>query len=114
MHGSHLGTVLDLHLAAATLGHRKFWFIALYAAEEIAADIHRDLVFLILEAVGACHAAAVGFDLFDLDAGHCAQQLQPWSADTLRLHVAWCMIGEAVADGAKVGSQFSGVLQSHE
>src|SRR5205085_9843763 len=85
VHGLDAGGLLDVPAAGLRVAHRQVGAGITDLREEARADVHRDLVFLALEAVGAGHATARGVVLDHPQLGDQRHEVQRRLADAVAL-----------------------------
>lgn len=85
--------VADLHPAALAIGQDDLRAHAVDRLGEIPPDLLGNVVFLLLETEHPAQAAAVGFDIFDGEAGNEPQDLKGRKADAKRPEMAGGKIG---------------------
>src|SRR5206468_3594405 len=108
------GAMLDLHPAGLTIGQHGVGPRGFDGGEEPAADLHREIVLLDLDAARARDATASFIDFFELHHGDQAKQAHRRVADAVRLQVAGSVIQEPRRDGLKVKVELAGLVQHPE
>src|SRR5438046_2104438 len=106
--------VFDLHPAGLAVCQHGITTGRLDRLEEPAADLHRKIVLLDLDAERAGDAAASFIDFLELHPGDQAQQAHRGVADAVRLQVAGSVIKQPGRDGLKVQVEFAGLVQHPE
>src|SRR5438128_3609311 len=112
--GRRAGAVLDLHAAGLAVGKHLVTTSGLDGFEEAAADLHREVVLLDLDAKRSRDTTAALVDLLELYAGNQPQQSHRRVADPVGLQVAGRVIQQAQRDGLKLEVQLARLVQHPE
>ena len=105
------GAMLNLHPAGLTIGQHRVASRGLDGGEEPAADFHREVVLLDLDAECARDATASLIDFFELHPRDQAQQAHRGVADAVGLQVAGGVIEQPRRDRLKVQVELAGLVQ---
>src|ERR1700730_3697159 len=108
------GSMLDLHAAGLAVGQHRIAPGGFHRFEEPAADLHREVVLLDLDAVGPGDAAASLVDFLDAHARDQAQQPHRRVTDPVRLQVTRRVVEDAGIERLEVAFQLARLVQHPE
>src|SRR4029077_408874 len=106
--------MLDLHAAGLAVGQPRVAPGGLYRFEEPAADLHREVVLLDLDAEGPRDTAAALVDLFDAHTRNQTEETHRRIADPVRLQVTRCVVEDTGVDRLEVDVQLACLVQHPE
>src|SRR5437016_8946711 len=112
--GGGAGAVLDLHATRLAVREHVVTAGGLDRFEEAAADLHRKIVLLDLDAERPRDAAASFVDLFEIDARNQPQQSHRGIANPMGFQVAGRVVEQAHRNSLKVGVQLACLVEHPE
>jgi len=114
MHGRHAGSVDDLPAARLAVTGGKVRAGGGDVVEEAFADGHRDLVLLLLEAIGPGNTAAVGIELDHMQVRDEREKVQRRLPDAMATLLARSMVWNGQRQRNEVGLQRSTLVQPEQ
>src|ERR1043166_1488139 len=114
MHRMDARAVLDLPAARLAVAGRDVGLLPLDLTEEPVPDRHRDLVLLLLQAVGAGDAAAVGVQLDRPQPGNQREEVERGLADPVALLLAGRVVRDGQLERPEIRPQVAALVEQQQ